>query len=169
MSALPGTQLLIGLGSGAAPTQYLPQAIRLLRERFGEVRLSTFYRTRPMGDPRQAPYVNGVAVALTTLSLADTRAALRAIEAQCGRVRGPRARPAAPTVDLDLLAMGSQVLANEDLPAAELLERDFCLIPAAELLPDWVHPGVGRTLRQLAAERFPRPTHILGPVDVPVI
>ena len=166
MAAPPETTLLIGLGSHLRPALHLPQAIRLLRQTFVGVRLSTFYRTRPIGDPSQSPYVNGVTIAVTPLSLAATRAALRAIEAQCGRVRAPDPRHAAPTLDLDLLAFGDTALPEEQLPAPDLLERDFCLLPAAELRPEWVHPGVGQTLRQLAAERFPRPTHILGPVAV---
>lgn len=165
MAAPSDSQLLIGLGSGAFPAQHLPQAVRLLRGQFGELRLSTFYRTRPLGDPRQPAYVNGVVSARTSLSLAAVRAALRAIEAQCGRVREPSARRTAPpTLDLDLLAMGDQVLVGEDLPAADLLERDFCLIPAAELLPDWVHPVLGKPLRTLAVERFPQRPNILGMV-----
>ena len=50
------TQLLIGLGSNLHPARHVPRAIRLLREAFADVRLSTFYRTRPLGDPRQPPY-----------------------------------------------------------------------------------------------------------------
>lgn len=165
MTAASDTQLLIGLGSNLLPARHVPQALRLLRQTFGDLRLSTLYRTRPLGDPRQPPYVNGVIGAVTTRSLAATRAALRAIEQRCGRVRGPGARVAACSMDLDLLAFGDTVLPEEHLPAPELLERDFCLVPAAAVLPDWVHPGVGLTLRQLAAARFPSPTHILGPVD----
>jgi 2-amino-4-hydroxy-6-hydroxymethyldihydropteridine diphosphokinase len=165
MATLPNLQLLIGVGSNVDPARHVPHAVRLLRGVFGEVRLSTFYWTHPLGDPCQPPYVNGAIVAVTPLSLAHSRAALRAIEQQCGRVRDPGDRFAARTLDLDLLAAGNLVLAAEELPAPELLERDFCLIPAAEVLPDWVHPGVGRTLRQLAAERFPESTHMIGPVD----
>ena len=164
MIASSDTQLLIGVGSNVDPARYVPQAIRLVRETFSVVRLSTLYHTRPLGDPRQPAYVNGVIAAVTRLPIAATRAALRAIEYQCGRVRDPGQRSAARTMDLDLLAFGDAVLPDEDLPAPELLERDFCLIPAAEVLPDWVHPLLGKPLRTLAAERFPQRPNILGPV-----
>jgi 2-amino-4-hydroxy-6-hydroxymethyldihydropteridine diphosphokinase len=158
------TQLLIGLGSNADPARHVPQAVRLLREAFGGARLSTLYHTRPLGNPHQPPYVNGVIAAVTPLSLAATRAALRAIEQQCGRSRDPGQDGAAPTMDLDLLAFGAAVLADDHLPAPELLERDFCLVPAAEVLPDWVHPLLGKSLRTLAAERFPQRPNILHAV-----
>ncbi len=164
MAAPADIQLLIGLGSNVAPATHVPRAIGLLRDVFGDLRLSTFYHTRPLGDPRQSPYVNGVISARTSLSLAAVRAALRAIETRCGRVRGPGARPTLATLDLDLLAAGDHVLAEERLPSPDLLERDFCLIPAAELLPDWVHPVLGKTLRTLAVERFPQRPNILGVV-----
>jgi len=163
MDSSSQTAILIGVGSNAAPECWVPAAVRLVRDAFGAVRLSTFYLTRPLGDPAQPPYVNGVIAASTALALPGVRAALRGIESRCGRVRDPQKRFAARTMDLDLLTFGNAVLAAEGLPAAELLERDFCLLPAAELWPDWVHPTIGRTLRQLATERFPQRPNILGP------
>ncbi len=164
MNTTPGTTILIGLGSNSAPRRWVPRAVHLLQDAFGAVRLSTFYLTRPLGDVAQPPYVNGVIAAATPLELPAVRAALRGIESQCGRVRDPQNRFAARTMDLDLLAFGSGILAAEGLPAPELLERDFCLVPAAELLPSWVHPVARRSLAELAAERFPERPNILGPV-----
>jgi 2-amino-4-hydroxy-6-hydroxymethyldihydropteridine diphosphokinase len=164
VSAARGTLILIGVGSNLQPRRHVPRALRLLRETFGSLTCSTFYRTRPLGRPDQPPYANGVAVAATCLALPAVRAALRAIEYECGRVRDQQEHFAARTMDLDLLAFGEAVLPDQNLPAAELLERDFCLVPAAEVLPEWLHPVLGRPLRQLAAERFPTCPNILGPV-----
>jgi 2-amino-4-hydroxy-6-hydroxymethyldihydropteridine diphosphokinase len=157
--------VLIGIGSNLQPRRQVPRAVRLLRDVFQALTLSTFYSTRPLGNREQAPHVNGVVAASTYLDLATVRAALRGIEYQCGRVRDPRGRFAARTMDLDLLAFGNVAMPDENLPAAELLERDFCLIPAAEVLPDWVHPALGKPLHVLAAERFPSLPNIIGPVD----
>ncbi|MBN2451334.1 MAG: 2-amino-4-hydroxy-6-hydroxymethyldihydropteridine diphosphokinase [Lentisphaeria bacterium] len=160
--------VLIGIGSNECPERFVPRAVRLLRERFGDVRTSTFYRTRPLGGREQPDYVNGVAAVRSVLSPAAVRHQLRDIEAGCARRRDPEDRFASRTLDLDLLLYGSLSSPADDLPAADLLERDFCLLPAAELLPDWVHPGAGRTLRQLARVLFPKPTHILGPAPWPI-
>jgi len=42
-----------------------------------------------------------------------------------------------------------------ELPHPRLLERPFALVPAAEVAPDLVHPGVGRSLRELARTAEP--------------
>ncbi len=160
--------ILIGLGSNTAPGRWVPQALRRLRVPFPDLRVSTLYLTRPLGEADQPPYVNGVLAASTALALPAVRAVLRAVEADCGRRRDPQRRFAPRTMDLDLLAYGDRVEPAEDLPARELLERDFCLVPAAEVQPDWVHPLEGRALADLARERFPSCPNILGPADMPL-
>jgi len=153
----------VGVGSNVQPDHHVPQALRRLRETFPNLAISTFYTTRPLEGRDQDPYANGVVAAVTPLDLAAVRAALRRIEHLCGRVRDPRERFASRTMDLDLLVFGDVILPAEHLPAEELLERDFCLVPAAEVLPDWVHPVLGKPLRTLAAERFPVRPNILSP------
>ena len=162
----PPHLILVGLGSNTAPARWVPRALRLLRVSFPDLRASTLYLTRPLGDPDQPAYVNGVLAATTPLALPAVRAVLRAVEAACGRVRDPQRRLAPRPMDLDLLAYDERVEPAEDLPARELLERDFCLVPAAEILPDWVHPLAGRTLLDLARERFPSCPNILAPADI---
>ena len=39
-----------------------------------------------------------------------------------------------------------------ELPHPRFHQRAFALVPAAELVPDWVHPLVGRTIGDLAEE-----------------
>ena len=156
------TQILIGLGSNIEPEAHVPAAVRALEACFCEVRVSTLYRTRPLRGRQQAAYVNGVVSATTELSVADVRRVLREIEDREGRRRETADACAARTLDLDLLAYGDAGDAAAGLPSSDLLERDFVLIPAAELWPEFVHPVAGRPLRELAAERFPRPPNILG-------
>lgn len=157
--------ILIGLGSNLDPEQHLPRAVGWLAERFAAVRVSTFYRTRPLGDAAQPPFVNGVAAALTNTPVPEVKACLRELEARAGRQR--TADKYAPrTLDLDLLLYGALLAEAWQLPAPELLTRDFVLLPAAELLPQWRHPVLGRPLADLAAQRFPQPVSMLGPVTL---
>jgi 2-amino-4-hydroxy-6-hydroxymethyldihydropteridine diphosphokinase len=143
-------------------------AIRELREAFSAVRVSTIHWTKPLGGLDQPRYANGVVAAQTNRPTADVKAVLRAIEAKAGRERVREHSHASRTLDLDLLTYGDLVIPELGLPDNDLVERDFVLIPAAELAPDYVHPLRGQTLSALATALFPVPQHMLGPVDFPL-
>ena len=160
--------ILVGVGSNLSPERHVPMALRELRAAFADARISTVHWTTPLRGLEQPRYANAVVAARTALSARAAKAVLRAIEDRAGRRREREHAYASRTLDLDLLVHGSVPDPELGLPDDDLLERDFVLIPASELLPDFVHPVLGRTLAQLAAERFPQPTHLLGPVDFPL-
>ena len=58
------------------------------------------------------------------------------------------------SLDLDLLVARDLVWRGPELeiPHPRLHERAFALVPAAEIVPDWVHPVIGRTIGELAEE-----------------
>ena len=81
----------------------------------------------------------------------ELRRELRKIEADLGRVR--TADKYAPrTIDLDLSLFGDQVLSGSDyqVPDPELTRLAHLAIPLAELAPEYRHPNLEGTLRQIA-------------------
>lgn len=72
-------------------------------------------------------------------------------ERSLGRRRNETGRDR--TIDIDLLFWGDRV-ASEPLvvPHPRLQERAFVLDPLVELAPDFLHPGLDRTVRQLQHE-----------------
>ncbi|MBV9776613.1 MAG: 2-amino-4-hydroxy-6-hydroxymethyldihydropteridine diphosphokinase, partial [Acetobacteraceae bacterium] len=111
--------------------------------------VSRWYRTGPVPASDQPDYINGV---IRLSGEPDPEALLRAlhrIEAEAGRTR--IALNAARVLDLDLLAVGDRVIARPDLvlPHPRLAERAFVLDPLCDIAPEWRHPILGRTAREL--------------------
>jgi len=110
---------------------------------------SKLYRTPPLGPPDQPDYLNAVALLETRLSPLDLLAALQSIEAAHGRKR--TVRWGARTLDLDLIDHGGTCLDTPalTLPHPEAHRRQFVLAPLCDIAPDWQHPRMGKTAREL--------------------
>ena len=122
--------------------------------RVAVVRASRVWETAPLGPP-QPRYLNAVLELDTLLPPRALLSALQAAEALARRARGLRWGPR--TLDLDLLLQGDLRLAGPGLtlPHPGLAERRFVLAPLAELAPDLVVPGAGRTVAALLAAAPP--------------
>lgn len=148
--------ILIGIG-GNLPSQFgspdkgLPHALRLLEAK--DVRLarcSPWYGAHAVPVSRQPDFVNAVAIIETALLPEDLLARMQAIEAEFGRVRG--VVNGARTLDLDLLAYGDLCLDNGiEIPHPRLHRRAFVLGPLCDIAPEWRHPVLKCTARELFA------------------
>jgi len=149
------TRVWVAIGGNVEPERRLPQAARLLRARFPDVRFSRCYRNAAFGFDG-ADFYNAAACFDSALVLPELLAALHAIEEQCGRGRAdPKWAPRA--MDIDLLAYGDLTgrFEGATLPRPDLLHRAYMLGPMAELAPAWRHPLAGRTLAELWRELAP--------------
>ncbi len=115
------------------------------------VAASRVWDTAPIGPP-QPRYLNAVLELETTLAPLPLLDELQRIERAGGRVRSP-VRWSARTLDLDLLLYGDEVVRQPRLvvPHPDLVSRRFALAPLAELCPDRIVPGTGRSVAQLLA------------------
>ncbi|MFM2482154.1 2-amino-4-hydroxy-6-hydroxymethyldihydropteridine diphosphokinase [Celerinatantimonas sp. YJH-8] len=145
----------IGLGSNLKnPKQQLQAAIQALAalEHCRFITASGLYASQPMGPQDQPDYMNAVIALETSLEAHQLLDCTQKIELDQGRVRkserwGPR------TLDLDLLLYGDQVINSERLtiPHYGLEQREFVLIPLAEIAPELRLPGHQQKVSQLAA------------------
>ncbi len=142
----------IGMGSNVG--EKLLQCQRAISEilkidRHKLLAQSSFYRTAPLGYRDQDWFVNGVIKMETDLTARELLRSLKTIESRMGRREtfrwGPRA------IDLDLLFYDEEQVESDDLqiPHPLLHERQFVLIPLAEIDPFLLHPVLKKTVQEL--------------------
>jgi 2-amino-4-hydroxy-6-hydroxymethyldihydropteridine diphosphokinase len=146
----------VGLGSNLGDRAgYLLLAVRgMLDAGLDVIRLSSIYETEPVECEEQPAFLNMVAElrGFTLPSPDQTLARLLRIEYALGRKRDVRMGPR--TIDLDLLIFKDRVSDTEflTLPHPRLHSRRFVLVPLAELVPNLVHPVLGKSLSALLTE-----------------
>jgi len=115
---------------------------------------SSLYKSLPLGYTDQDWFVNGVIEIETDLEPLPLLQELKSIEERFGRRQtfrwGPR------VIDLDILFYGERKVREAllEIPHPRLHERQFVLIPLAEIASEFVHPVLGKTIRELL-ENFP--------------
>ena len=112
-------------------------------------KISSIYKTDPVGYEAQAQFLNGVAAIQTDLPPLSLLRTLKDIEAVVGRQHRIRWGPR--EIDLDILIYGYLCLQTEKLviPHPEMHLRRFVLAPLAEIAPDLVHPVFQETVQTL--------------------
>ena len=112
--------------------------------------ISRLIATEPVGGPSDQPdYLNAVALFETDIPPLDLLDLLQTIEFQGGRKR--HTFWGARTIDLDMLLYGSVIMNTPRLilPHPRMTWRSFVLEPAAEIVPDMIHPVYKMTVRDL--------------------
>ncbi len=139
----------LSLGSNLQPVHHLSRAVEELRARFGAMELSPVYRTRAVGFDGN-DFLNAAAVIQTDLDPVALHDWLHALEDAHQRDRsGPRYGDR--TLDIDIVLFDNLVFtgpANLRIPRPDL-EHAFVLRPLADIAPELVVPGDGRTLAEL--------------------
>jgi 2-amino-4-hydroxy-6-hydroxymethyldihydropteridine diphosphokinase len=147
------TTVYLSLGSNLGQRDAnLRQAISLLGDLGTVEAVSGFYETEPMEVERAQPwFLNCAAAVETELPPRKFLARMLALEQAMGRQRvepkGPR------TIDIDILFFGNEVIELPELtvPHPAMHRRRFVLEPLAEIAPDFRHPWLERSVRELLA------------------
>ena len=171
--------VLLGLGANRAGSWGAPAAtLRLSLSGLAKVgvhpvAVSRLYRTVPVGGPAQAPFLNAVVLARTSLAPGSLLRAIKHLERAAGR--RPRDRWGPRPLDIDIVDDGGRCIGwNRQpprrmyivppgpgrttppeppgtliLPHPRAHLRAFVLVPLLDIDPMWRHPALGRQARAL--------------------
>jgi 2-amino-4-hydroxy-6-hydroxymethyldihydropteridine diphosphokinase len=169
--------LLIG-GNQGDRHLLIQQATEQIRQRIGSVvSFSRIYETEPWGtfeeengERKVENFLNQALLVATPLSAHEALREALDIEKDLGRQR-PQASSSDATlgvrtyhsrpIDIDLIFFDHDVIDTPDLviPHPRMHLRRFVLEPMAEIMPDYVHPVLKKTVRALLKEP---PQGVLG-------
>lgn len=135
--------------------QTLQKALAHLPPQVQVCACSAVYQTAPWGITDQPDFLNQVVRAETCLEPLELLRYLKRLEVQLGR--RPAIRYGPRHIDLDILFYDDLILELPELviPHPRLIERNFVLIPLADLAPDLVHPVLETTVAELLSRILP--------------
>jgi 2-amino-4-hydroxy-6-hydroxymethyldihydropteridine diphosphokinase len=150
----------LGLGSNLGDKRAnILRALDLLAAVCSLSRVSSLYKTEPVGFKNQDWFLNCAVKAGTELPPRALLDALKAIEQAMGRRE--RIRNGPRVIDLDILLYDGLVAEQDGLviPHPRMHERSFVLVPLREIDPSVVHPGMDKTIEELA-DSLPNPERV---------
>jgi len=134
----------LGLGTNLGDKERnLNDAVMALTLEVGKVlSQSSFYVSKPWGFDSENDFLNAVVLVETNLSPFDLLSKTQAIEMNMGRITKTTSDYIDRVIDIDILLYDNLIIDQPTLkiPHPLLAERDFVLIPLAEIAPDLEHP-----------------------------
>ncbi len=144
-------KLVLGLGSNLGNRYaYLYQAKLAIEKELGTAgTLSKVYTSPPWGDVNQPGFLNAAFAIETDKNAADCFTLIKNIEKELGRIHIKRWGPRC--IDIDILFYNDEIIELEYLtiPHKNIAERAFVLAPLADIVPDFEHPLLNKTMIKL--------------------
>ncbi|MGA7194973.1 MAG: 2-amino-4-hydroxy-6-hydroxymethyldihydropteridine diphosphokinase [Anaerolineales bacterium] len=128
----------------------LRAAIKALSPEIKVIAESKVYETPPWGYENQPAFLNMAVKCETALEPESLLKRLKQLEVQLGREQSFRWGPR--LIDIDILFYDDLILESESLtiPHPSLHERAFVLVPLAEIAPNFVHPVLKKSIKELS-------------------
>lgn len=146
----------IAFGSNLGDSRANLASARAALGELGEViAASPVYRSAPMYELDQPTFYNAVVWLRSALAGEELLEQLRIIEQRFGRVRDDARRYGPRSLDLDIVAgmRGDEEVVyntpNLCVPHERMQERRFVLQPLVYLAPNWNHPRLAQTAKEL--------------------
>lgn len=152
---MPITTVYLALGSNLGDrAATLARAVLALDDMPGTKVMATagLHETKPVGGPPgQGDYLNSACAVETDLEPQPFLVEIHRIERRLGRRREEEERWGPRHIDIDIIFWGDMLLDGPELtvPHPRMHERAFVLRPLADIAPDYRHPKLGSSVREL--------------------
>lgn len=138
--------VFLGLGGNIGDTEtILRAALESISSipGIGNIQVSRFYHTSPVGNPLLDPFVNAVCYMETDLSPQELLSTLQKIESSFGKLPKKKNDPRA--IDIDILFYGDKTILDPllEIPHPRWKNRLFVLVPLSDLTQFIYHPLYG--------------------------
>lgn len=145
-------QVFVLLGGNIEPREeYISRAIQKV-ERLGIiVSRSHIYESEAWGFEADISFLNMVLQMETKLEAELFLKEALEIELELGRERSESGDYSSRTIDIDMLYFNSEIIESIKLsiPHPRLHLRRFTLVPLAEVAPNFIHPSMGKSNKEL--------------------
>jgi len=128
------------------------KAINSLEKKVGKlIKSSTIYTTKAWGIENQPDFINQIVIFKTQLLPHEVLIKCLQIEKELGRKRIDGEKWQQRVIDIDILFYESEIINFNNLiiPHPYLHQRNFVLFPLAELMPEFIHPLLRKTIAEL--------------------
>ncbi len=146
-------KVVLGLGGNLGNViESLELAHQKIEAQIGKVLLkSAYYKTKAWGVEDQPDFINQVIICSSDLPAEEVLRICLEIEKDLGRDRLNGEKWRERLIDIDILFYNNLVVSSEKLtiPHPYLHERNFVLVPLAEVLPNMIHPILQESMNQL--------------------
>lgn len=142
-------KVFIGLGSNVDRLKNIQSCIKIITNKYEKIKLSNIYETKSMGF-NGPNFYNLACSFITTHEVHDLKKELNLIEQEHGRSLN-ETKFSSRTLDIDILYYDKMILSDGiiQIPRKEIIEYDFVLQPLIDLVPDFVHPELNISHREI--------------------
>jgi 2-amino-4-hydroxy-6-hydroxymethyldihydropteridine diphosphokinase len=158
---MPHCHIALGGNVGRVEETFQTALARLATDNLVAIaRVSSVWRTRPIGPRSGGEFLNAAAEIETSLEPLDLLDVLKDVERRAGRT--PSEHWAPRPLDLDLIFYANRVIAHPRLvvPHPACWYRRFVLDPLDEIAAEVRHPVKGISVRELRARLLHRPLRL---------